>query len=495
MIPLNKILEHTEKHPYKKAVVEDKTTITWEDYATIVTRGIATLIERFDLNEFSRVVYISRNRTDLLMLYSVFSSFRIPFVGLDYTASNEQMLHCIREIGASHVVYTNEFRETVDALHAQYPFYPMSLETLDLLQLPNRSLPTDWQSYKKEAFEAFGFTSGTSGFPKVVYRTQSFEARRFATLTSLYGFESDDRFLITLPFYHASTLGWTRLFLNLGGTVHVGDPHRPEKIFSDLIIHEINCFLIVPHLLNTIVQLSENTKIHPDFVKFIIVGGKHFPVDLKYRAMKVFGEVLNEYYGTTETGINTLAGPRDLLSYPHSSGTLMEGSDIVILDESNQPLPSHQTGRIAIHSYQNMDRYVSAKTEKCVLDGKDYIITSDIGKLDHEGRLYLMARSDLSVTDQEVKVYHMENIVRKISGVEDVFIYSEAGQQIIVVELHPNTNEDQVLEGIRHILNHEDIGEAQIMKVSHIPYSLSGKVKIPSLKRLINEQNAEFAGR
>ena len=62
--------------------------------------------------------------------------------------------------------------------------------------------------------------------------------------------------------------------------------------------------------------------------------------------MDSFGPILWNFYGATETGLVTLAGPRDHLSRPGTIGRAVRGNDIRLLDDHGHEVPPGQVGEL-----------------------------------------------------------------------------------------------------------------------------------------------------
>jgi len=215
----------------------------------------------------------------------------------------------------------------------------------------------------------------------------------------------------------------------------------------------------------------------------MLVGGKHFPTSLKHEALRVFGPVVYEYYGTTETGVNTIAEPADLITHPASVGRPYDGNRILVLDKKGVPLPPGLVGSVAVSSYMNMDGYVAAAATRAVHDGERYLVTSESGYVDEDGRLYLMNRSQGA---NMLDLYALETMVRQIRGMHDVALLPVGtGASVdcaVVVQsggsLAPGAAEAQV----RSALQRERVTLRQFAVLPEIPYSPSGKVRARDLE-------------
>jgi acyl-CoA synthetase (AMP-forming)/AMP-acid ligase II len=473
MLKLDK-LQQFSKDPIKAnqiAVTHNGAHITWEELANQARKLVAYLGPK----KYSRAVFLSANRMELISLMSAFSTLGVPFVGIDYTASHDQMRHCVREVSARCIVYSTELGHHAEALHAELGVDTFCIDR-DWANVMTAELPP--HTVAPRPFESISFTSGTTGMPKAVYRTASFDARRFEDFKARFGFDSHDVFIATLPFYHVSVVGWARMFLSYGSKVVLSDLRDPDRMYGDLVREHVTAMLATPPVLEALVERASRAA-EPSPLKFIVVGGKTFPIELKRRALDTFGPIVAEYYGTTETGVNALATAADLREFPDSSGVVMEGSDIVIVDSSGREVPDGTLGRVVIDSHQNMDGYLNDRRAELIhLSHRRYFVTPDCGYIKNK-RLYLASRTFAATTD--VNLYALENELRASTGVRDVFSMAQSSGTIQVCVAR-TSDHDEVLLGEkldaiarRHVAGKADVN---IRFVSNIPYSMSGKVRI-----------------
>jgi acyl-CoA synthetase (AMP-forming)/AMP-acid ligase II len=474
MIALNQLPGKRDQ----EAVVAGQTRITWGQLESDTRR----LVRYFADRGCRRVLFLAENDPRLVPMFAACSTLGISFTGIDYTAALAQVRHCARVTGADTIVYSSDFAREAARLLERQPMDSLRLDT-DLGALPadDGALPA-----APSRFESIAFTSGTTGFAKAVRRTQSFDAKRFADLVALFGFDSRQIFLATLPFFHVSVVGWARLGLSLGGKLVIADVADAAALAGAIRDERVTALLATPAVLGELLdQLQPGGQ--PADLEFIITGGKHVPRDLKVRALAFFGPIVNEYYGTTETGVNAIATAADLLAHPASSGRILNGNAVAILDDDRRPLPEGQVGRVAVHSYQNMDGYLSGPpADAGRIAGKEYLVTADYGYLRGDW-IFLVSRSFGQAT--RLDLYGLEDRVRRLPGVADVFAAS-AGPRMV--------NLFVAGDGPGHALDlgasvrplAEGLGDVEI-KVTHverIPYSLSGKVRTGELTAVAGHQ-------
>lgn len=487
MIAYQTIKKNMELFPNKPAVKDGKKVISWAEYGKLVKNVICNLNKKIPVSNISKAMIISENRWELLILYSALATLKIPYTGVDYTSTVVQKNHCFKALKPDLVICSESFSKDISVdgtvvVNIDKNFEDLSKVT-DFEEDKMKELINDLSNKK---FEAFAFTSGTSGFPKVVYRTKSFAARRMKKLIELYEFCSDDVFLITVPFYHVSIAGWLSLFMNLGCTAILSDFNEAKDIYEKMVGENVTASLMVPPVITKLLNYMEDKEKYKG-MKFIIVGGKNFPAYIKKKAISFLGPVIHEYYGSTETGINVLADSNDIMMNPYSSGKTMDGSCLVILDENNCPLPYGKVGRIAISSYQNAQSYLEHGLNQVVLYDKQYVITADNGYFDEFGNLYVVCRADLMETTVDFNLYKAENLIRLISGVDDVFICTKRSAEGAVIKVYIATHDENIQD------KKSDIDELiaavidskttiEVNYVVKIPYSLSGKVKTKELE-------------
>jgi long-chain acyl-CoA synthetase len=119
-------------------------------------------------------------------------------------------------------------------------------------------------------------------------------------------------------------------------------------------------------------------------------------VDLKLRVARDFDCQLTELYGLTE-GIITTLDPEDVVSKTASVGKPIPGTDLRIVDEEGRECPTGESGEICGWSRFVMSGYHNRPeaTAEALWDdeqGRPWLRTGDIGRLDEDGYLYIVDR-------------------------------------------------------------------------------------------------------
>jgi len=396
MIKLEQIEELVKQFPDKLAIVSNDRTWSWKDYREVTAKMATTLLHLKNFSNSNAIIFLSENSDYLIFLGSALNTLSVPFVGVDPHQNFDRTLESLNQLKCKRVFISKRIAGRVPSSLLLSCGIEMSVIE-DFFQNWNEvneiSKSTIDFFTQTRSFSSFSLTSGTTGIPKIVKRSRSSDARRFLYLKKRYQFTGEDVHLTCLPMHHAGTINWLRMFLSYGSTVVIDEYSNALQLAHVLETWKVTTSLMSPFIVESLVNIfdSNQTRLFPD-LRFIITGGKRFKFANKRIAMSKLGPVIHEYYGTTETGINVLSDPKDLEKYPLSVGMIFEGNEIVILGENNQCLAPMNIGRIAIHSYMNMDAYVNAESQFLESKGKYFVMTSDFGYLNEEDYLFIAQR-------------------------------------------------------------------------------------------------------
>lgn len=483
MIPLPAIEKIAATTPAGVAVVDDASSLRWDDYADAVRRLSRDLARRLDPTQRQRAVVIAGNSVPYVVLASALATLGIPRVGLDPAADPGVLAHQLREVDPTVVAGSGRALDSVGG-------DPLRLVLDGLLDVPAFEGEVPWT---KPEFTALGFTSGTTGLPKLVVRTSPSEARRTAYFVERYGFSSIDTHLVTVPFSHASGHGWASLFLTAGATVVVTADPTPARLIELAVCHGARTTLMVPPVLAAFVEAAEQAP-GADLrgLRFVLTGGRQVHPRLLRRAIDRLGPVVTTYYGTTETGVNLVADSGDLLVKPLTCGRPLPDNHVLVLDDDQQPVRAGTVGRVALASYMAMSGYADQPGEVVQRGGLRYLLTADYGRLDAHQQLTLLGRDDGLPAAAGVPVIPIEADVLEIDGIADAAVVRNSapqGNPVVTVAIVPTFGADIALLVAQAELvldYHLAMGEPRrVAVIPAVPYGRTGKVLTDDLRRLV----------
>ena len=218
------------------------------------------------------------------------------------------------------VVHDEEFGELLDKADTRERVLGWvdspSDDDVTLESLIEQGAPEELPAPEKQS-RIIILTSGTTGTPKGAPRSEAGIEAATALLSRL-PLKSGWRTHIAAPLFH--TWGWAHLALAmlLGSTVVLRRKFEPEAALRTLVEEECDSFVVIPVMLQRIMQLPQETRDSYDLsrVKVVAASGSALPGDLGTDWMDQFGDNLFNIYGSTEVAYATIASPADLREAP-----------------------------------------------------------------------------------------------------------------------------------------------------------------------------------
>lgn len=109
MIPLERIREIKSSKAKYHAIIDKSVRVSWAEYEQAVTILVSNIINKVDITKIKTVCYLSPNRRELIYLASTFSTLKIPFIGIDFTQHNDNILEMLVICECSIIVISSLF--------------------------------------------------------------------------------------------------------------------------------------------------------------------------------------------------------------------------------------------------------------------------------------------------------------------------------------------------------------------------------------------------
>jgi long-chain acyl-CoA synthetase len=296
------------------------------------------------------------------------------------------------------------------------------------------------------------YTSGTTGKPKGVRRALTGldpddAAEMMTFLPSLFGITpgKENVHLVTSPNYHTAVTQFGGTSLQMGHTLVYMDRWDAEETLRLCEKYRVTNSHMVPTHFKRLLALPEETKGKYDLssLRWMIHAAAPCPVPVKWAMFEWWGDCIYEYYAATEGG-GTLATPEGWKKHPGTVGNAWPISELLIVDENLEPVPTGTPGTIYMKMMGLAFEYKGdrAKTEANRL--RDHFTVGDIGYLDEDGFLFLCDRKADMIISGGTNIYpaEIEHELTVHPKIADVAVFGipddEWGEQInAVVELMP----------------------------------------------------------
>ncbi|MBP8807131.1 MAG: AMP-binding protein [Kofleriaceae bacterium] len=255
------------------------------------------------------------------------------------------------------------------------------------------------------------YTSGTTGKPKGA--TRSWKQTGFdavADMVARVGMRTDDRHLVVCPLYHSAAPAFVAITMSLGATTVLMNHFEPEACLALIERERITSTLMVPTMLVRLTALPAAVRRRYDTssLRWVMSGAAPLATETARQFEAQFGPVLWNFYGSTETGLVTLAGPGEHTARPGTVGRAMRGNAIRLLDDAGHEVGPGAVGEVYVRNSMLIGGYHKNReaTERSTRDG--FFSVGDLARCDADGYYYLESRKHDMVISGGVNIYPRE---------------------------------------------------------------------------------------
>jgi acyl-CoA synthetase (AMP-forming)/AMP-acid ligase II len=213
--------------------------------------------------------------------------------------------------------------------------------------------------------------------------------------------------------------------------------------------HSVTTTFVAPTLLQRLVDAQQHRPRNVSSLRALILGAAPCPYALKVRAEAVFGKVLWEFYGATETGVNTVLRPEDQLRKPGSCGTAVPGQEIRLVGAAGEGVPDGEPGEFMVRNSWLAEYYNRPDATGTSLH-EGFFSVGDVAYRDAQGYYYICDRRIDMVISGGVNIYpaEVEAVLHAHASVMDVAVIGVPDEQWgesvkAVVQLRPGATATQ----------------------------------------------------
>ncbi|HVC08186.1 MAG TPA: long-chain fatty acid--CoA ligase [Solirubrobacterales bacterium] len=324
----------------------------------------------------------------------------------------------------------------VELVEVEPAGFAASLERLD---------PTAGLAYTAESDTAvILYTSGTTGKPKGAELTH-LNLFRNADVSSRTTSEigAGDVVLGALPLFHS--FGQTvsmNASLMVGACLTLVPKFDPGEALATMQRDGVSHFYGVPTMYGALLHHPQRGDFDTSALRICITGGASMPVEVLRGFERAFGCVVLEGYGLSETSPVSCSNHPERERKPGSIGTPIEGVEMRVVDEDDNPVPQGEVGEIVIRGHNIMKGYWRRPEATAEAMRGGWFHSGDMARVDENGYYYIVDRKKDLIIRGGYNVYPRE--------VEEV-LYE-----------HPRIREAAVV-GVPHDKWGEEIGAAVVL--------------------------------
>ena len=288
----------------------------------------------------------------------------------------------------------------------------------------NTTLPAD--DGKFEDCGAILYSGGTTGTTKgIMLSNLNFNALGLQTIAaSGYGSIAGMKMLSVMPVFHGFGLGIGIHTALIGGATCILIPQFSVKTYAETLVKQKpNLIPGVPTLFEALLRAENLEGQDLSFLKGIFSGGDSLSPELKKKVdafLKDHGcaEQIREGYGTTECVTASCLTPKD---YARSGSIGVPFPDTyykIVTPGTTEEVPANTEGEICVSGPTVMMGYMdnpeeTANTLRRHYDGRIWLHTGDLGRMDQDGFVYFRQRIKRMLISSGYNVYpsQLENII------------------------------------------------------------------------------------
>jgi acyl-CoA synthetase (AMP-forming)/AMP-acid ligase II len=296
--------------------------------------------------------------------------------------------------------------------------------------------------------------------------------------------------MLAAPMFHSWGFAHFTLGMALSSTLVMRRKFDPEDTLSAMAQHECTALVVVPVMLQRILELPAETIERYDLraLRVIAVSGSALPGELALKVMDRFGDVLYNLYGSTEVAWATIATPKDLREAPGTAGRPPRGTVVKLLDDDGAEVPPGATGRIFVGNEMAMEEYTGGGGKQVVAG---LMSSGDVGQFDRQGRLFVAGRDDEMIVSGGENVFprEVEDLLSGHEAVAEVAVIGvadeEFGQRLrafVVVESGREPSADELKDHVKANLARYKVPR-EIVFIEELPRNATGKVLKRELAR------------
>lgn len=252
-------------------------------------------------------------------------------------------------------------------------------------------------------------TSGSTGTPRRIWRSQASWLASFAVNATLFGIGPGTRVAVLGGLTQSLALYGALEAVHLGASLHLLDGQRPGAQVAALARHRIGVLYASPAQLRLLAEAGGRLPA----LRLVLLGGAKLDAGLRAAMADLApGADLREFYGAAEASFITLT---DAQSPPDSVGAPYPGVEIRLRE-----------GAVWVRSPYLFTRYGGPDQSGARWD-EGWLSVGEMGRIEG-GQLYLLGRAGRMVTvaDQNVFPEGIEAFIAGLPGVRRVAVIARA---------------------------------------------------------------------
>lgn len=397
---------------------------TWNVFGERIARLAGALV-KLGVEPGDRIAMLSLNNDRYLEYF-----FGVPWAGAVFVPVNARLappefVHWLRDSESSMLFIDDAFLSVWPVikdqlLNIRVVVYVGENETpegmLSYEALLADAEPIESRDKGGDELAGLFYTGGTTGRSKGVMLSHRNLLINATQVGPQAGFNRDSVYLHAAPMFHIANGVCTFSIASMAGTSVIITAFEPTAVLKIIQDKKVNLTLLVPTMVNMVVNHPDIGKYDLSSLKRLIYGASPMPEAVIAKAIQeIPGAEFQHAYGQTEAApVITLGDPERqilkgaLAGRMKSCGRSIPGVEVRIHDEDDNELPRGEVGEICSRGDHVMLGYWKQPELTAETLRNGWLHTGDGGYMDEDGYVYIVDRvKDMIISGGE-NVYSAE---------------------------------------------------------------------------------------
>jgi acyl-CoA synthetase (AMP-forming)/AMP-acid ligase II len=506
LTPLEFVRRTRALYPNHEAVVDGDLRLSYEQFFDRCDRWSAAL-QTLGVAQGDRVAYIAPNTHAQLESFYAIPQIGAVLVPINYRLSPDEFAYIISHSGATVLCVHDDYLDAVDGIRDRIAgvrhFVALEGSRGNWLNYESllRDSPSQFArpSIAESDLISINYTSGTTSRPKGVMIThRNAYINAVGTLVHLPMQTATERYLWTLPMFHANGWTFTWIVTAVGGTHVCLRRVEPPRIFDLINRESISMFCAAPTVLIGVANAPADVRAGARRGLRVVTAGAPPAAATIERVEGELGWTITQVYGLTETSpFITVCEPRpdhdDLPAAERAVVKARQGVELItsgelrVVDEHGNDVPRNAAtvGEIVVRGNAVMKGYYNDPDATAAAFHGGYFHSGDAAVVHPDGYVEIRDRlKDVIISGGEnISSVEVEGVLLRHPSVQEVAVvglpdpkWGEAPHAFVVLKPNAAATPEELRAFTRERLAHFKTPHSFTF-VPELPKTATGKIQ------------------
>ncbi|HSB04683.1 MAG TPA: AMP-binding protein, partial [Thermodesulfobacteriota bacterium] len=386
---------------------------------------LANMFLASGLRKGDRVAILDQNSDTYIEIYFGLAKAGIIAVPINYRLSPGEMTNLINNAEPEAFIIGEDYFKLAESLRGQLTSVtkfigvgspPEWMEQYESI-ISGQSIKEPTVDLSEDDVFSIMYTSGTTGLPKGAMSTHRNYIMNALVVIIADDSSRDDKNLIISPLYHAGALFYSTAYMYLGCSQVIMKQFDPQGVLERIEKEKITVCLLIPTMLNFVLNHSDFGKHDTSSLRRIFYGGGPMPLPILEKAIQSLKNCgFTQGYGLTETletnlllaEDHVLGGAPKQLQRLNSAGRESATYEVRVVDDRGKDVPRGEIGEIWVKGPAVIKGFWRNPEETVKAIENGWFKTGDLGKMDEDRYLYIVDRKKDMIISGGENIYAKE---------------------------------------------------------------------------------------